>query len=476
MISTLTVENFKCFSGPHTMPLAPITLVYGPNSGGKSSVIQALLLLAQSVQRGTLSFRGPLVDLGSYRASVWRQDVGLPIGLGVSLGAVLEFDGSVRFWAPDERAADQDVFLRCRLRDASSNREARPVLDECRFVVPNRHDGTPVPLSLQYKPESDEYFYRFAGKATIDWLRGALIAEGLPHTRKDLASWRVKQNGLFPSVIGPLGATKEGLVDYQFEGKEIPSWLAHPDHFPAARQLEWSASAIALTLQGVRYLGPLRVAPARVSRPLDGMVPWVGRTGEDVAGVLAQQGTRESDPGLDARLASFDIPYRVRVRPLKDPALGDSLVLALEDTRTGVEVGLADVGSGVAQVLPIVVQARYGGSQILCVEQPELHLHPRAQAALGDLLAEHAVTFTDGQNLEGNVQWIVETHSETMVLRLQRRIREKRLAPDQVCVLYVDPGEDGSTVQRLRLDDHGDFIDDWPHGFFDESFKELFGD
>ena len=74
-------------------------------------------------------------------------------------------------------------------------------------------------------------------------------------------------------------------------------------------------------------------------------------------------------------------------------------------------------------------------------------------------------------------QWVVETHSEMLILRLQRRIREGKLDSSDVSVLYVEPGADdieGSAIRTLRLDDKGDFIDDWPGGFFEEDLREIF--
>ena len=180
-------------------------------------------------------------------------------------------------------------------------------------------------------------------------------------------------------------------------------------------------------------------------------------------------------------LAWLDIPYKIHVRAVGDQVLGDGIRTTLVDERTKVSVSLADVGSGVGQVLPMLVQAAFGDAQILCVEQPELHLHPRAQAALGDVLLDSVEDDELGHEKWprrtarlDSTQWIVETHSETLLLRLKKRIREGRLRPEQICVLYVNPGKGGSRVARLRLNEQGDFVDEWPHGFFEEAFDEVF--
>jgi len=101
------------------------------------------------------------------------------------------------------------------------------------------------------------------------------------------------------------------------------------------------------------------------------------------------------------------------------------------------------------------------------IEEPELHIHPRLQAELGSL-------FVDAIQEKGH-QIIAETHSEHLMLRIQRLIRSKKLSPQDVCVLYVSRDASGSSVQQLRLDEDGEFLDEWPGGFFEESFNEMFG-
>src|SRR5271166_4956512 len=159
--------------------------------------------------------------------------------------------------------------------------------------------------------------------------------------------------------------------------------------------------------------------------------------------------------------------HELRICPL-GPQLTDLFEVRLRDTRREKEVlvGLSDVGFGISQILPLVVQSLAGTNQIITIEQPEVHIHPRLQADLGDLLIE--ATREPRRN-----QFIIETHSEHLALRLQRRVREKKLAPSDISVLFVSRGPDGATVQPMRLDDEGDFIDDFPGGFFPERLREL---
>ena len=110
--------------------------------------------------------------------------------------------------------------------------------------------------------------------------------------------------------------------------------------------------------------------------------------------------------------------------------------------------------------------SNFGLGGIISIEQPEVHVHPKLQADLGDLLA-HAI------KEPRNNQFIVETHSEHLILRLQRLVRKGELKPEDVSVIYVSRRPEGAKSERLHLDEDGDFIDDWPNGFFPERLKEL---
>ena len=105
----------------------------------------------------------------------------------------------------------------------------------------------------------------------------------------------------------------------------------------------------------------------------------------------------------------------------------------------------------------------YDGS-LICVEQPEIHLHPKLQAELADYFIE-----TRKQN-----QWVIETHSESLMLRIQKRMREGKITPSDISILYVLPDEVGSNILKIDLDENGNFIDEWPNGFFEERLNERF--
>lgn len=145
--------------------------------------------------------------------------------------------------------------------------------------------------------------------------------------------------------------------------------------------------------------------------------------------------------------------------------------LRIRDIQLRTTMRLVDVGMGISQILGILFAAfRSPQPKMLTVQQPELHLHPHAQGHFADLMIK-----VIEEEIAGPSQWIVETHSEAMISRIQRRVRDGRLSPDEVSVLYVEATPSGSEIRELRLNEAGDFLDEWPGGFFEESYRDAVG-
>ncbi|MGC6424424.1 MAG: AAA family ATPase [Lentimonas sp.] len=154
--------------------------------------------------------------------------------------------------------------------------------------------------------------------------------------------------------------------------------------------------------------------------------------------------------------------------------------LYLVDTRSDTIVSHRDVGVGISQIIPILATAMSLEGKTVAIEEPESHLHPKAQTELADVFIETALT---GENPN---RYIIETHSEHLILRLLRRIREchegdddypdnlPQIHPEDVSIVYLDPTKDGSIAYPLRISEDGDFLDQWPAGFFEERREELF--
>lgn len=187
---------------------------------------------------------------------------------------------------------------------------------------------------------------------------------------------------------------------------------------------------------------------------------------------------------VNGSLSDLETGYELVVNLWKGPT-GDIvedlvpalLVPSLRHLASGVSISPSDAGFGLSQLLPFIIDAHQRELSLICIEQPELHLHPRLQARVGQVL-RNAVR---GRNRN---RFLIETHSEHLLLRLQRLIREGMLPADAVTVLYVDNqtyDEESdsyepsikSSIVELRLTPSGQLLDPWPGGFFGERWEEM---
>lgn len=239
-------------------------------------------------------------------------------------------------------------------------------------------------------------------------------------------------------------------------------------------------------LRQISYIGPLREYPERSYSFSGNILSSVGKTGNNMPDILL--GRRNTLDIINKWFKIFDINYNLLI----DQKGPDLFTLSLFDKKRKCRVSTKDVGFGISQILPILVQGVISEHSIICIEQPEIHIHPRLQSELGSFIADcadrwqdvKAVTVNEEPPQRSGNQFIIETHSEHLILRLLRLIREttngelkegeKPLRPEDVAVIYAKPTEHGTELMELRISEDGDFIDKWPDGFFTEREKELF--
>ena len=234
------------------------------------------------------------------------------------------------------------------------------------------------------------------------------------------------------------------------------------------RMLEDRFLSTRKNLASIKYIGPLRKSPTRIESLVEHDQNYVGIEGEGVASILFRE--PKILTLVNESLTKMEIPYELMVKRIDTEysgTLGELIALLAVDKRTNVILSLEDVGFGISQILPLLVQLSVDRNQFILVEQPELHLHPALQANVGDLLI-------DGIYAERESQFLIETHSEHLLLRLQRRIRTGKIKPSDLIVYYVSTSEtQGSSLTKLEIDENGDFITPWPNGFFPERIDEI---
>jgi hypothetical protein len=542
----MQLENFKAFGQRTIIPLAPITLIFGQNSSGKSSILQSLNLLKQTRESRDVEAlllprtESGVADLGSFQELLFDHD--LKRTLAIRLDVALDdnqrsFGMTPRFLRRASTVGLEFAFSRKKTEDEITLEGFKlcgesidthiATFEKC--AMPRdmrRYAGMPFRSERRRSTEllraarctqiaSDVNYWQPAYEWSVR--EKARLIEMLTEARKTFFGDRdtPTMRGLFDDeeqATEGRGKMLASLEDHlQFVSSDfslddyiqrmireqlhqvvaldgfIPTLSGRPDgdhgldvilnralgRLGMRRDLSldigassiFAGRAVEQAIGSLFPLGPFRKPPSR-------WYIFTGTTPHDVGyqgHLLPDLLFRNSDlrRSTNEWLKALDIGYEIKLHHLGDRS-SDLFELRLMDTRrkTPVEVGLSDVGFGISQILPFVVQSLAASDQIISVEQPEVHIHPRLQADLGDLLIEAI------KEPRRN-QFIIETHSEHLALRLQRRVREKRLSPADISVVYVSRGPNGATVQPLRLDEEGDFMDDFPGGFFPERLREL---
>jgi predicted ATPase len=173
---------------------------------------------------------------------------------------------------------------------------------------------------------------------------------------------------------------------------------------------------------------------------------------------------------VNGALSRLGVGYELSVEPQELQAFegAGAEAVVLTDTVNNVRVGMQDVGYGVGQVIPLIAEVMTLGSRTLLIEQPELHLHPGLQANLGEVLVDAIKRFPDGQI-------IAETHSEHVILRIMRMVRDKQISPEKIHIIYVDSEHKRArSITNIRINPYGEYVGTWPGGFFEERMNELF--
>lgn len=569
MLSTLILENFKAFGHRQVIPFAPITLILGANSAGKSSILQSLLLLKQTLGQAEstntlLLPKGDLVDLGSFSELVFRHDVTRvceispllkpqasfrrlfsgalrpfeveadgPVGIGVRFGVersakALQLVNLPHYWENPcqpayqlSRSAPPSVPRRLSNRPKFIARRAA-IEEYERFATVDSLTRThPLWAKLYRKFGSDvlsEHLDRFrrslsavtslsekhvhAGQeshAVLSWLQDTFGGEiskeqlleaiesiiqrlerlshySLPLFMDDILTTSSRRmvalRNFLPEDTLP-SQPRDLNVEYALERMFGTEELATLEPVPDLVRLSLSmASTLRQVLSSLVYLGPLREYPERHYIFSGNVARDVGKSGRLLPDLLFQK--PELVRKTNDLLRRFQIGYTLTINnysistpEAKDPTIEDVFGLRLIDDASGTAVSILDVGFGISQVLPVIVQSMLSRRNVILIEQPEIHLHPRLQAELGTLFAQCISEPYEHQ-------FVVETHSEHIILRLQRLIRTGQIKHTDVSVIYVVKDADESHCYPLRLDPQGDFIDEWPEGFFEEGYREIF--
>ena len=546
MLKQIELKNFKAFSENGAIAeLAPITLICGQNSAGKSSLMQSLLMLAQTIQlqdnnldSSDIVTSGKYVDLGNFNSLVNSHDSTKTLQISLTFTNTkltskhkenklsLSFESSMKnnednnnfgrlkniefsstlsnlenfnftlnrtnndrsfSFDPDTNffkvlaslpVGPREIHIHRRIQREKNQSLREKLIKSYQHALKN--SSSKAELS-KISEQLDDIDYQEQRSEMMEY--GDNISYGNLHykTIDKLKSYVLSNRDRFINIRRGSGSYLPSSYDDQFiENREIT--IAEMYIQRIASYISAMNSALSTSLGQLSYLGPLRSAPQRSYSHKVGKALSVGNSGEDIVQMLRVSVEKSNNTHkfiedyLNEECSNLGIPYEFEASLKSDDVAGDLVILNVTDKRTNTIVALTDVGFGISQLLPIIVQATYSyetsknKTGLMLVEQPELHLHPNLQAKIADFIIRKS---KPALNKEG-LQWIIETHSESLIRRLQRRVKEKQLKPEDISILYVDRvGDYGSVIKRLRLDEYGDFIDSWPDGFFVDAFSDL---
>lgn len=548
-ITSISLTNFRSFKETQTIELAPVTLLFGPNSVGKSSVLMALAYVQQILEKGhcdpqTLSALGDKL-IGGFRSLVHNGnlDSTIKIRLEFEMGATIfpaddddyfylanifnseiieleDFGGSVETfafevevaWANESETAyvrDYRVWvngdylgrLHCKedlknpyiadlnllhafaltssereiepehftegmllsdLDDSFSDEAMTPSQTELEMVLENLTPGSAALGSDELLPEGGLSRSRPLG-ISCQWGAIPIAGDNLKTNMKysDLEpdenhlQFLVIRNFLNHAFLHPLQLAKRFLHSYIAIGpmRVVPDFDYVPNPNPV--QAGWSDGRAAWDLL---HQNPVSNKSAGIL--LEKCNDWLSDEDRlDTGYKLKNWSMFET---LEGQGSYDDTQYLSRKRHL-----------VFIEKNNDVGLSASQLGMGISQVLPVIAAANYEKLKLVSIEQPELHLHPKLQVELGDLFID----------CSKDRSFLIETHSEHLILRLLKRIRQttdkelpenfEPISDSDISIVYLESTTNGVVVKKIRVDEDGEFIDRWPKGFFAERRKEL---
>jgi len=440
MITELSLRNFKSWKRIEKMRFAPITGLFGTNSSGKTSILQLLLMIKQTVESTdrlqVLDFGNDksLANLGSFREVVHGHETTGSVGWSIRW----KLPEPLTIWNPENKTAalfsSDEIGFQVEIGETEKKRLLVKRIAYSyagkEFAMQRKATGK-SPYELIVSPANDFEFVRNPGR---------------PY---DL-----------PAPVKCYGFPNEVNARYQNAG------------FLSDLQLEFE-----LLFSATKYLGPLRDYPKRQytwsgAEPTD-----MGQRGERVveallaardANLRVSRGFRRRRETLEQRVAvwlkELNLIHDFQVEPISKEG-GSIYRVKVRRNPQSADVLITDVGFGVSQILPAIVLCYYARpGSIIILEQPEIHLHPSVQAGLADVFIDAVKT--------RNIQIVFESHSEHLLKRLQRRIAEECITPDKAALYFCETGDGESRLTTLDVDLLGN-ITNWPKDFFGDQFGEM---
>ncbi|MDQ2885543.1 MAG: DUF3696 domain-containing protein [Chloroflexota bacterium] len=509
MLKSWSIENFKPIVNSGELKLAPVTVLAGLNSSGKTSLLQSILMIAQTLSNPIadrpLILNGPTVRLGTFEDVLSDFSTTRSITCAFELGEVYRSEEDLLSTGESWNYKLKVQFSSANENSASSAIEAAKVIVNniaIELIFESGHiefaiGSGPLPVEEFFKHEIRDSFLfesitekelqQFLDDVAPEYLRMALYGR---ERHNYLGECELNED--LPSVDFPDNRIKEHFQVLATLAHFLPSHLIRKvqnDSLATSTHKNVLTTEYLTYLDGavrqitsfftyqVRYLGPLRFDPTTTQRQFSsGELDDVGSRGEHAALVYQQNQLAEIkyynpfsrkvevatlQVALDSWIRYLDVADQIRAEATGISDVIWKVVLKPEQNPRV----LPDVGFGVSQVLPILVMGLLAPENtLLIIEQPELHLHPRVQARLGDFFVGLS---------KCSKQCLIETHSENLVNQLRYHIVTAGGQEKSDCMIYfVNQDEKGAAqFEPVEISPNGNILN-WPSGFFDETMHQ----
>lgn len=536
-LKKLTLENFRSFKGKHEIEFSPITLLFGGNSVGKSSMTKAIKnydsLKKQDIYNGEKS-----VSVGLHFDEVEISDNYLRYDMPEMRLVEVLFNGK------DPFAFFEQFAQSCHTSSIEKKHLIDPELRQTVYGV----DGEWF-LNIQ-----DELNLGMSEEGIYEW-RKSFVKFNLEHPILNNDSLKMSISSL-NERFSELTSQDKGYMIHQLQCcwsksitgtpiAQLANDLTHKNENVSYLMLDISRLVLVIRaledtfkVGDVEHLGPLRKLPERVKgdfweidfiyekrekeRQYTGETAWESIVHshwfklDEFSIALGEDGPKLIDQVNDWLLNRFNTPYEIkffenysfeidsaekrerfdRGEISKADMSSSEAKVRFKNVQNGSITPASEIGVGISQLTPVIVHAI--NSKRFSVEQPELHIHPRMQTIVADLFVfeglyqqaekDQASVTIQTKNLDGSFTErsfvckeegkesfiLVETHSEHLMLRLLKRVREEILKPEDLAIYYFENDNGQTKATKIGVDEEGEFTEAWPQGFFEERLEELF--
>lgn len=579
MLTEFSIGNYQAFSTPQRVPIKPITLIFGPNSAGKSALLRSLLLSKDAILHGTLTKTDVSHELHPGKPTNFLRNSASPLQVTYTLGD-RSADGTSQQrqmtfgWSHKNNQpgieTDSMKLLEQGKEVAAYQRRRRTGLLHPQFITPELVTTEQAQSAKTDRENLQKWLMDRAllvsqaaipGSKITDftvgeydpelsfdtWLHELLAANDKPSltvfaNQKDVFRNELKKR--FSDFYAELSVELKDMA-YHEPLRPVPKQITEESKNDSALSEWWRLASDPDLLVRVNrwFAGNPHTKNHRLTfdrlLPVSNYADLVAQLGGEITAYQALEAALDAkikfeglcedhmysngvwdddDPSMcdfDSKEEALEASYHYLMdegeygwRHFRSLTASEDLDSALafllsgvnalkktyasrleapwkhlvradiyfEDVRTKAKILPSNLGVGFSQMIPFVSSALSSESRLIAIEQPELHVHPALQTELADL-------FIQSVKERGN-RFLIETHSEHLILRVMRRIREtfegklpegkQPITVDDVCVLYVEPGENGSIVREMPLNERGELIKGWPGGFFEEALNEMF--